>query len=82
MTKYMGELSASLTTGRRRRRLHIQRGCYKSYLDEELGLQQRRHEMHRHDRGVCGLMLRGAGSGGQELIPIAERRSYCLDCGW
>ena len=35
--KELWEISASLTTDVRRR-LHIQRECYKSYLDEELGL--------------------------------------------
>ena len=42
----MGEVSASLTTDGRRR-LHIQQEWYTSYLDEELGLQQRRRKMHR-----------------------------------
>ena len=41
--KCLGEISASLTADGRRR-LHMQRVCCKSWLDEELGLQQgRRH---------------------------------------
>ena len=39
--KQLGEVSASLT------RLHIQRECYRAYLDEEMSLQQKRREMHK-----------------------------------
>ena len=44
--KQLGELSASLTSDGRHR-LNIQRECYRAYLDEELGLQQKRREMHK-----------------------------------
>ena len=44
--KQFGEVSASLTNDGRHR-LHIQRECYRAYLEEEMSLQQRRREMHR-----------------------------------
>ena len=44
--KQLGEVSASLTSDGRHR-LHIQRECYRAYLDEELSLQQKRREMHK-----------------------------------
>ena len=44
--KQLGEVSASLTSDFRHR-LHIQRECYRAYLDEEMSLQQRRCEMHK-----------------------------------
>ena len=44
--KQLGELSASLTSDGRHR-LHIQRECYRAYLDEEMSLQQKRREMHK-----------------------------------
>ena len=44
--KQLGEVSASLTSDGRYR-LHIQRECYRAYLDEEMSLQQRRREMHK-----------------------------------
>ena len=39
--KQLGEVSASLTSDGRHR-LHIQRECYRAYLDEEMSLQQKR----------------------------------------
>ena len=42
--KQLGEVSASLTSDNR---LHIQRECYRAYLDEEMSLQQKRREMHK-----------------------------------
>ena len=39
-------MSASLTSDGRHR-LHIQRECYRAYLDEEMSLQQKRREMHK-----------------------------------
>ena len=44
--KQVGEVSASHTNDGRHR-LHIQRECYRAYLDEEMSLQQRRREMHK-----------------------------------
>ena len=44
--KQLGEVSASLTSDGRHR-LHIQRECYRVYLDEEMSLQQKRREMHK-----------------------------------
>ena len=44
--KQLGEVSASLTNDGRHR-LHIQRECYRAYLDEEMSLQQKRREMHK-----------------------------------
>ena len=44
--KQLGEVSASLTSDGRHR-LHIQRECYRAYLDEEMSLQQKRREMHK-----------------------------------
>ena len=44
--KQWGEVSASLTSDGRHR-LHIQRECYRAYLDEEMSLQQKRREMHK-----------------------------------
>ena len=44
--KQFGEVSASLTNDGRHR-LHIQRQCYRAYLDEEMSLQQKRREMHK-----------------------------------
>ena len=44
--KQLGEVSASLTNDGQHR-LHIQRDCYRAYLDEEMSLQQRRREMHK-----------------------------------
>ena len=44
--KQVGEVSASLTSDGRHR-LHIQRECYRAYLDEEMSLQQKRGEMHK-----------------------------------
>ena len=44
--KQLGEVSASLTRDGRHR-LHIQRECYRAYLDEEMSLQQKRREMHK-----------------------------------
>ena len=40
------EVSASLTSDGRHR-LHIQRECYRAYLDEDMSLQQKRREMHK-----------------------------------
>ena len=39
-------MSASLASDGRHR-LHIQRECYRAYLDEEMSLQQKRREMHK-----------------------------------
>ena len=39
-------MTASLTSDGRHR-LHIQRECYRAYLDEEMSLQQKRREMHK-----------------------------------
>ena len=44
--KQLGEVSASLMSDGRHR-LHIQRECYRAYLDEEMSLQQKRREMHK-----------------------------------
>ena len=44
--KQLGEVSASLTSDGRHR-LHVQRECYRAYLDEEMSLQQKRREMHK-----------------------------------
>ena len=44
--KQLGEVSASLTSDGRHR-LHIQRECYRAYLDEEMSFQQKRREMHK-----------------------------------
>ena len=44
--KQLGEVSASLTSDGRHR-LHIQRECYRAYLDEEMSLHQKRREMHK-----------------------------------
>ena len=44
--KQLGEVSASLTNDGRHR-LHIQRECYRAYLDEDMSLQQKRREMHK-----------------------------------
>ena len=44
--KQLGEVSASPTSDGRHR-LHIQRECYRAYLDEEMSLQQKRQEMHK-----------------------------------
>ena len=46
MDKQLGEVSASLASDGRHR-LHIQRECYRAYLDEEMSLQQKRREMHK-----------------------------------
>ena len=44
--KQLGEESASLTSDGRHR-LHIQRECYRAFLDEDMSLQQKRREMHK-----------------------------------
>ena len=44
--KQLGEVSASLTSDGRHR-LHIQRECYRAYLDEEMSLQHKRRETHK-----------------------------------
>ena len=44
--KQLGEVSASLASDGRHR-LHIQRECYRAYLDEDMSIQQRRREMHK-----------------------------------
>ena len=46
VTSNWEEVSASLTSDGRHR-LHIQRECYRAYLDEEMSLQQKRREMHK-----------------------------------
>ena len=60
MVKQLGEVSASLTSDGRHR-LHIQRECYRAYLDEEMSLQQKRREMHKSRPIVCGHLENGVG---------------------
>ena len=69
----LGEVSASLTSDGRHR-LHIQRECYRAYLDEDLSLQQKRREMHKSRSFVCGHLENGVGFGAREHICIDEPR--------
>ena len=63
-------ISASLTTDGRRR-LHIQRECYKSHTDD---FNNDNAICTGRDRGVSGLLVSGVGSGDQDPIHIAERK--------
>ena len=62
-------ISASLTTDGRRR-LHIQRECYKSHTDD---FNNDNAICTGRDRGVSGLLVSGVGSVDQDPIHIAER---------
>ena len=71
--KQLGEVSASLTSDGRHR-LHIQRECYRAYLDEEMSLQQKRREMHKSKPFRVWSPGEGVGFGVREHICIDEPR--------
>ena len=71
--KQLGEVSASLTSDGRHR-LHIQRECYRAYLDEEMSLQQNDASCTSQDPFVCGHLENGVGFGVRERICIDEPR--------
>ena len=67
--KQLGEVSASLTSDGRHR-LHIQRECYRAYLDEEMSIQQSDARCTNQDPSECGHLENGAGFGARERICI------------